>query len=131
MDKIDLQGILDANILSERELAVLLFDHNTHPEKSLQRILDNKSELKEKQISILAHRLNWDYNALFGGTWKANRSNPVWCLTNDKLNATVFLNTTDFSFTIFRSGEMIANETLVVKTISLSEFIQTLEQQIV
>ena len=130
MAKIDLDRIIKDSLLSESELAKILFPSNTHPEKSLQRILKGESELKETQIVALSNRLGEDFNTLFSNSWTSKNASEHWLFINESLNAQVFFDTANFSYTIFRGNEIVVNTTMAVKSITLKDFIKTVESQL-
>lgn len=129
MKTIDLNRLIEDRQLIKKDLAVLLFPQNAHPEQALRRVLEGVSLLNSDQISRLSLAANIPINYLFTGKgWKGVSQGSIHVLTSGRFRAEVDMDMG--RIVLFDKETLFHSENLISRNIPLSELVTGINNQI-
>ncbi len=129
MKTIDLNLLITDRQLEKKEIAILLFPQNAHPEQALRRVLEGVSLLNSDQISRLSLAAKIPINYLFTGKgWKGTSRGSVHVLSSGRYTAEVDMDMA--RIVIFDKETLFHSENLISRNIPLSELIEGINNQI-
>lgn len=129
MKTIDLIQLIEDRRLDKKEIAVLLFPQNAHPEQALRRVLEGVSLLNSDQISRLSLAAKIPINYLFTGEgWKGTSKGKTHVITSGRFRAEVDMEAGTVA--VFDKDTLFHSENLISRNIPLSELVTGINNQI-
>ena len=126
MEKFDLKKVIDKYNLDPTSVASALFPHVQYKKVALNRVLKGEAQLNVEQLTTLAKLAGVLVSDLFTlDNWKSCTQDGH--LTFVQGEYTAILNYNGVYLTVFRNKQPIYEE-LVLKNMSISEFINYLNQ---
>lgn len=128
MEYLDIEKVLKHYGISQRDAANIMFPKISYPMAALKRVLRGTMQIDCKQIATLADFIGVPVCDLFtlNNDWKGAFNNEGIVLTKGNLRAVL----NNSVLTVFKGNEQIAYEYIQSKIITVSEFINHIEQLI-
>ena len=128
MEHLDIKKVLEVYKVSAKEAANVMFPNNDYPMNALNRVFRGESQVNCRQAAALAAYIGVPVGDLFRseGNWKVYFEDYAMVLTRDDIR--VVLN--NYVLTVFKGTTQLAHEYVQYNTISVSEFINHIEQLI-
>ena len=129
MKAFDLNKIMEVHKLEVHKVAKHLFPANKYPKLALDRILKNEAFLDTNQLSRLAQLIGTSIENLYSNNeWSMKTKKGLLHFTSDKYTAE--LNTNSWTTKIYSDGSIFHEEVIHNGSITLSEYLQKLNQLI-
>lgn len=127
--RLNLQGIIDAQALDPKILAVELFPGVEHAVRALQRVLKHKAFLNSEQISKLAFLTGLTYDQIFSSNeWGLKTEAELIILETGDYRAEI--NTASWLLKLSKKDSLFHESVLVNHTVKLSELLKFLNNLI-
>lgn len=129
MKKIDLGKIIEVRGLDNTEVASLLFPKNKHSKMALKRVIAGEGVLDADQISRFSMYTGIPISELYEGAgWHSTIEGHTHILVSGDYTAK--LNTQTWTTQLYHNDSLFHEEVLTDPSITLAEYIRTLEQLI-